>query len=54
MSQSQIQVIDILSNEILYECSLEESDKAYAFATSRLSYFIGIAQVIWQILVYIK
>lgn len=33
MSQSQIQVVDNLSNEILYECSIEDSEKAYAFAT---------------------
>jgi hypothetical protein len=33
MAPSQIQVIDALSNEILYECSLQDSEKAYAFAS---------------------
>jgi len=33
MSSSQIQVIDALSNEILYECSLDQAEMAYSFAS---------------------
>ena len=33
MPASQIQVVDVLSNEILFECALDESDKAFSFAT---------------------